>query len=176
MYLNHHYHEQGSSSLTPRTSIGGDGDIPGMPRSGKKKSIFLDTKPSLDKRPSYGGFTTGQNKIGQGSELHPGSKQAFVDDGDEVEIYSSFAKRTLICHSGFLSLHEGYSLQDVAASASCSARHGSFSDHEGTARNGGIQILVKCIWIFVRHIRPTHGKLLAVSFNCIKIHVIYRLM
>lgn len=84
MYMNH-YHDQGASSLTPRTSI--DGDMPGMVRSGKKKSIFLDTKPSLDKRPSYGFIA--QNKVGQGSDLHPGSKQAFVqDDCEEVGILS----------------------------------------------------------------------------------------
>lgn len=82
MYLNQ-YHGESVSNLTPRTSI--DGDIPGMVRSApKKKSIFLDTKPTLDKRPSYA-FAT-QNKVGQGHELHPGSKQAFgQDDMDEVK-------------------------------------------------------------------------------------------
>lgn len=94
MFPNHHLGEGAittAASLTPRTSIDED-NIPGMVRSGKKKSIFLDTKPTLDKRPSY--TWTGHNKVGHG-ELHGGPKQAFTENDLEVFISEFNFKRFL---------------------------------------------------------------------------------
>lgn len=76
MYGNHYPNYGEGASLGPRLSV--DDEMLAGVKSAKKKSIFLDTKPSLDKRPSYG--FSAQNKVGNTDLNVTGSKLAFIEE------------------------------------------------------------------------------------------------
>lgn len=84
MYGNHYGGTHGHSAGNFSTSHMYDDEDPiGIVKSsGKKKSIFLDTKPTLDKRPSYA-FTN--NQVAHGTtELNAAPAASFSETLDEV--------------------------------------------------------------------------------------------